>query len=190
MITVIEKPRPMVSSRSEHRLTLVPLLIAFAIGIASATQIAMVGALSRQRGIPEATWISMLATITGIALVIGVRAWRGETPALPSPITPAGLFLVVSGIAAVLLVLSLRGLAPYYGITGLFAVAFLLGTAAVVPKIGVALFFIVNASGSLLGAVIFDHIGAFGAVPNPVTPMRLIGFVVVLAGILVVRFAR
>ena len=50
-------------TRSERRLSLIPLLIAFILGIASATQIAMIGAMSRQRGIPEATWVSMLATI-------------------------------------------------------------------------------------------------------------------------------
>ncbi len=177
-------------TRSERRLSLIPLLIAFILGIASATQIAMIGAMSRQRGSPEATWVSMLATIAGIALVLGIRALRGDTPILPEPITRPALFLGVSLATAILLLLSMRGLAPYYAITGLFAVAFLLGTAAIVPQIGVGLFFIVNASGSLLGAAIFDYIGAFGAHPIPFSAMRIVGFVVVFAGMVIVRFAR
>ena len=180
----------MVPTRSERHFSLMPLLVTFAIGIGAATQIAMVGALARQRGIPEATWISLLATITGVALVLGARAVRGDMPALPAPLNQALPFLVVSGGAGLLLILSLRGIAPYYAVTGLFAVAFLLGTAALVPRIGVGLFFIVNASGTLLGSAVFDHIGAFGASPHPFTPMRAAGFLVVFAGIAVVRFAR
>ena len=176
--------------RSESRLSLLPLLFTFVIGVGAATQIAMVGALARQRGIPEATWISLLATITSVALVLGVRAVRGDAPVLPAPLDRALPFLLVSGGAASLLVVSLRGLAPFYAVTGLFAVAFLLGTAALVPRIGVGLFFIVNASGTLLGGALFDHFGAFGASPHHFTPMRALGFGVVFAGIAIVRFAR
>ena len=171
-------------------MSLIPLLIAFILGIASATQIAMLGAMSRQRGVPEATWVSMLATIAGISLVLGIRAWRGDTLALPEPITRPTLFLAVSLATAALLLLSMRGLAPYYAVTGLFAVAFLIGTAAIVPQIGVGLFFIVNASGSLLGAALFDYVGAFGAHPIPLTFARALGFVVVFAGLAIVRFAH
>ena len=178
------------TTRSESRLSLLPLLMTFAIGVGAATQIAMIGALARQRGIPEATWISLLATITGVAFVLGVRALRGDMPVLPAPLDRAPPFVLVSAGAGMLLVLSLRGLEPYYAMTGVFAVAFLLGTAALVPRMGVGLFFIVNAGGTLLGSALFDHFGAFGASANHFTPMRALGFFVVFAGIAVVRFAR
>lgn len=171
-------------------MALLPLVLTFAIGIGAATQFAMVGALARQRGIPEATWISLLATITGVALVLGIRAMRGDAPELPSPLNHALPFLLVAVGASLLLWVSLRGVEPYYAATGLFAVVFLLGTATFVPRIGIGLFFIVNASGTLLGSALFDHLGAFGASPIHFTPMRALGFLVVFAGIAVVRFAR
>lgn len=171
-------------------MTWLPLIVAFVVGVGVATQIAMIGALARERGAPEATFISMMGTVTGIASVFAVRALRGDPPLLPSPLDSLPMMLAISASALTMLVVALSGTPPYFGVTGLFAVAFLFSTALIVPRIGVGLFFIVNAAGTLAGSALFDQFGAFGAQPLPVTPMKLAGFAVVLAGIGVVRFAR
>ena len=167
-----------------------PLIVAFVVGVGAATQIAMIGALARERGAPEATFISMMGTVLGIAIVFAVRSLRGEPPLLPAPLDRLPMMALIGAASFALLVLALRGTQPYFAVTGLFAVAFLMSTALIVPRIGVGLFFITNAAGTLVGSTIFDQFGAFGAHPIPVTPMKLAGFAIVLAGIGVVRFAR
>jgi transporter family-2 protein len=92
--------------------------------------------------------------------------------------------------AALILAFSLRGLGPYYAITGLFGVAFIAGAAYLVPSLGVALFFGASTAGAVIGALAVDHIGAFGAAANPVSLARVGGLALILVGVVVVRAAR
>lgn len=171
-------------------MTWIPLVVAFVVGLGAATQFAMIGALARERGAPEATFISLMGTVSGIAILLAVRLWRGAPPALPTPLDRLATIALIGICAGALLVIALRGSQPYFAFTGVFAVAFLISTALIVPRIGIGLFFITNAAGTLVGSILFDQIGAFGAHSVPVTPMKLIGFAVVLLGVGVVRFAR
>ena len=170
--------------------TIVPLLIAVVVGLGSSAQIALIGGMARSRSAPEATFTSMMATLAGIALVLAIRGLRGDAPQYFAPLDRGTAFFVVAAVASVLLVLSMKGVHPGYAVTGVFATAFLLGTAALVPRLGVALFFAATTAGSLIGALIFDQIGAFGAQATPLSPLRVLGVVAVLAGVTLVRIAR
>ena len=57
---------------------LLPVLLAVAIGMGGSVQVAMLGALERQRGPFEAAWISGVGTVLMLALILGARARRGE----------------------------------------------------------------------------------------------------------------
>jgi hypothetical protein len=61
------------------------LLVAFVVGVRAATQLAMIGALARERGTPEATFTSLVGTVTGVAVFFAVRALRRDPPLLPTP---------------------------------------------------------------------------------------------------------
>jgi uncharacterized membrane protein YdcZ (DUF606 family) len=163
------------------------LTVAFAIGVGAALQTAMLGALGRTRGGTEAAWVSLLASILALALIFAVRSARGDTPALPTPFDRLPVQLALVAVAATLLALSIRGVAPYFAITGLFGVAFLVGAAYLVPSLGVALFFAAVTAGTVMGALAFDHLGAFGAEPQRVTVARAIGLAMLLAGVVIVR---
>src|SRR5687767_7716490 len=119
-----------------------PLLVAFVLGVGAATQLAMIGALARERGAPEATFISLMGTVTGVAVVFAVRSLRDDPPLLPSPLDRLPVILLIGFATTALLVIALSGTRWYFGTTGLFAVAFLLSTALIVPRIGIGLFFI------------------------------------------------
>jgi len=177
---------------SKERLmdTFIPLFIALLIGLGSAAQIAMIGGMARLRSAPESTFTSMMATVAGIALVLAIRAFRGDPLQYFAPLDRGLPFLLLAIGAAVLLVLSMKGLPLGYAATGLFAIVFLLGTAALVPTLGVALFFGATTAGSLIGAVIFDQIGAFGAQPAPMSLLRLVGILAVFGGVILVRIAK
>ncbi len=170
--------------------SIIPIAIAVAVGMGTATQIAMIGGMARIRSAPEATFTSMMATLVGIGLVIAIRGLRGDPPMFSLPIDRGAAFLVIAAVAGALLVASMKGLHPAYAVTGLFATVFLLGTAYLVPRLGVALFFAATTAGSLRGAGVFDPLGAFGAPPAPLSPLRIIGVLAVFAGVALVRAGR
>lgn len=177
--------------RSERLMTtFIPLIIAVIIGVGSSAQIALIGGMARVRSAPEATFTSMMATLAGIGLVLAIRAFRGDPLQYHSPLDQGISFAIIAAVAGVLLVLSMRGLHPGYAVTGLFATLFLLGTAMLVPTLGVTLFFGATTAGSLVGALIFDQMGAFGATPSSLSPLRLLGVLAVFGGVLLVRLAR
>ena len=62
------------------------VLLSVAVGIGAATQLAMLGAMGRERGAYEATWISIVGTIGGLAIVLVIRSFRGDAPNLPAPL--------------------------------------------------------------------------------------------------------
>jgi transporter family-2 protein len=108
---------------------------------------------------------------------------------LPAPFSHAAAFAVAAAVAGVALAISVRGLDPVYAITGLFAIAYLLGIGYGAPKIGIALFVAGVTAGQLGGALAFDHVGAFGLDVHHANFARIGGLGVVLAGVLIVRFA-
>lgn len=168
----------------------VGIILAIAIGLGSAVQTAMLGALGRGRGPTEAAWVSLLGSVVGISLVMLARHLRGEAPSLPAPLDRSWAFAAVFAGTALIMALSLRGFGPYYALTGFFGVAFIAGAAYLVPSLGVALFFGATTAGAVVGALAVDHVGAFGAAPTPVSLARVGGLVLIVVGVVVVRAVR
>jgi hypothetical protein len=140
------------------------------------------------RGSAEATWVSLLGTGCALALVLALRALRGDTPQLAAPFDRATIYGAVVALTAVAMVVIVRGdIAPHYVVTGLFGLAFIFGAAALAPRIGVALFLGAAIAGQLIGALMLDHIGAFGATQYAINPTRLLGAGLLLAGVVLVR---
>lgn len=163
------------------------LLWALALGFGAATQTAMLGSMGRSRGPAEATWVSIAATVAGLAVLFSVRALRGDDPLLPAPFNQPLIFVGIAAATGVSLALSMRGLDPYLAVTGLFGLAFLLSTGELVPRIGVALYLGASTAGTLMGSVAYDHIGAFGGTVHHVTPLRLGGLLFMMFGVVLVR---
>ena len=77
---------------------------------------------------------------------------------------------------------------PYLLLSGLFGGIFITAAAFLAPRIGVALLFSAFTAGTLTGGLILDHIGAFGAGGERATLLRVLGVVVVFAGVVIVRW--
>lgn len=166
------------------------MLVALLIGLGGSAQISMIGALGRDRGPTEAAWVSILGSVAGVAFVLAVRAARGDAPLLPSPLDRATVLALLGALTAALLFFSLRGVEPYYAIIGVFGVTFIVGAAFLVPEIGIARFFGAVTAGTLMGALVLDDIGAFGAEPQPVTALSIGGVALLLVGVVLVRAGR
>src|SRR5215213_4304116 len=114
------------------------ICLALVVGVGSAIQVSLVGSLARQRGTTEAAWISVLATLVGLALILGARAAGGGQLRLPSPFGSALALLVVGVLAFIALRLSMQGLDFYLSITGLFGLFYLMAAGFLAPRVGIA----------------------------------------------------
>lgn len=167
---------------------LLQLGLALSIGVGASVQVAMLGAIGRDRGAVEAGWLSIFGTVAGIAAVLAIRSARGDMVDLPIPFDRWWIFAVIGLLSVGALVLAFQGPSAYLAGVGLFGAAFIVGGAALAPKLGVALLFSVVTAGTLVGALVMDHVGAFGNEPQRVTLLRLVGVLVVLGGVVIVRW--
>ncbi len=60
------------------------ILVAVAAGMIAALQVALIGGITRARGPFEATWISMLASLAGMGMLLFVLSILGRKLDLPS----------------------------------------------------------------------------------------------------------
>ena len=114
-----------------------------------------------------------------------------------SPLTAGLIIFVVGAVAfAAVLAVSRPGLptvrdlaqAPataWFG--GLLAALYILAVVTVIPRIGVGMTAVLIIAGQLLVALVLEHYGAFNAPQNALTPAKLAGAALVVAGVGVVK---
>jgi transporter family-2 protein len=164
--------------------------LAVSVGITSALQIAMLGAIACERGGFEATWISMLASLAGMAGVMLASALTGRQPLLDRPFDRPAIYGFFVALMLVALVLASRGLPPYLALTGFLPVPYLLAASFIGPRIGLGVFLGAIIAGQLIGGLVLDHVGAFGAVPRRIDAVRLLGALVLVIGVVLIRGKR
>jgi transporter family-2 protein len=70
---------------------------------------------------------------------------------------------------------------------GFFGAVFI-GTAILtVPRLGAATVLALVVVGQMIGSMVFDQIGLFGLIPQPITPIRIAGAVLLVLGVVLVR---
>lgn len=166
---------------------LVLIALSIGVGVTSSLQIAMLGAINRDRGSLEASWISMLASVGGMALLLFAAASLGSRPRLPAPFASPWLFAGMGVLLVGALVMAARGLPVYLAATGLLPIPFLLAAASIGPRIGLGVYLASIIAGQLIGAVALDHIGAFNATARPLDPIRVVGVALLLVGVALIR---
>ncbi len=114
----------------------------------------------------------------------------GRSLALPSPFTMPVVPGAIALAAVAMLALAAQGIPAYLGLAGLLAVPYLLAASFLAPRIGIGLFLAAIITGQLLGGVVLDHLGAFGAAPRPVDLPRLLGIIALLLGVVLIRGRR
>ena len=163
------------------------LILAIVIGMGFAVQVSMVAAMGRLRGPVEATWASLLATVAGVAAVMLIRTLNNNDLALPAPFDKAPALILAVILAAVSLVLVIRGIDSYFALTGFLAIPILVGAGFLGPRIGVGLFLSAIITGQLTGGIALDHIGAFAGQVRKVDALRGAGVLMLLGGVTLIR---
>ncbi|HPG21704.1 MAG TPA: DMT family transporter [Amaricoccus sp.] len=140
------------------------LAAAVALGIVVAVQPLLNAILARATGSPiTAATISILVAFLGSLALFGLGD-RGDTSRAALATVPWWVYLA-----------------------GLIGTAFVAGGVVIAPVTGALLFFLCVVGGQLLGAALADHFGAFGLDIRPLSPARLAGLALVLAGVVLVR---
>jgi transporter family-2 protein len=117
------------------------------------------------RGVGSAVNAAFLSFVVGTFALLAVAAALGARP--------------VAGAAGAL---------PWYAWTGGFYGAFFVAVAAfAAPRMGVTFFLMVAIAGQLAMALLLDRIGAFGLARVEISPTRVAGILLVLAGAYLVR---
>jgi transporter family-2 protein len=70
---------------------------------------------------------------------------------------------------------------------GLLGSVFVTAAAAFAPRLGAATFISVTIAGQVLVSILLDHFGTLGFAARPVTPLRLLGALLLVGGVLLVR---
>ena len=70
---------------------------------------------------------------------------------------------------------------------GLFGAVFIATGILTVPRLGAATVLALFVVGQMVGALVFDNVGAFGLVPHPATWPRIAGAALLVAGVVLIR---
>jgi transporter family-2 protein len=142
---------------------LIPVLLVFIAGAMVAIQAPTNSMLAKAGGSPI-----LAALISFMVGTIALLAVWLMTPNRPGTAAFAGL--------------------PWYAwIGGLYGAVFVAVAAYAAPKIGVASLITIGIAGQIAMALWLDHVGAMGLTREPINYGRVIGALLVIAGVVLVR---
>jgi uncharacterized membrane protein YdcZ (DUF606 family) len=166
------------------------IFLAILIGCGVALQWAMLAAIGRSHGGFQAAWFSCLTTVAALGLVLLFRHFRTNSMITSDILsTRIEIISIITIVVGVVILLSLRDLPWWAGLSGLFGLGLILGAAWIVPSVGVAEFFVAVTVGSAVAGVIIDHVGLFGNATNVMTIPRVIAVLLVILGMAIIRLA-
>ncbi|HEY7269614.1 MAG TPA: DMT family transporter [Dehalococcoidia bacterium] len=164
------------------------ILLAFIVGIGSALQVGMLGEIRGQRGSFEASWINTLGAASALTIAIVVLALtRVDPPDLPSPFDRTLAFVAAAAVALGALAVASRGLDLPLPAVGFFGFSYVLASAFLGPRIGIALYISALTAGTLVGGIGLDHFGAFGSQVIRVDGYKVAGLVCLMLGVVLIR---
>ncbi len=138
-----------------------------------------------------------LAFATGLMIPFQLAFNAQLGTAVKSPLTGAFFVFAVGLIATAVVILLSR--APLPSLTmvskvpttawigGIIATLYIVAVVFLVPKIGVGMTAVLVVAGQLVGALILDHFGAFGAPQSPLSLLRGVGLVLVVSGAVLIK---
>ena len=142
------------------------ILLALLLGVVLSVHLGMnaqVGAILRNARMGNAVFWTIGAVT---AIVIGLTAWD---PAIFQSLREVPLWLLTAGAMGAALVF---------------------GIAVVIPQIGAGTLFVLLIAGQVITGMALSHFGALGSPVEPITMMKVLGVVLLVAGAGIVTFAH
>lgn len=139
----------------------------------------------------------LAAVLIGLLLPIQAGANAQLRGSVGDPIATALVSFLVGTVALAALVVVLRIPVPigvawqrapwHYWIGGLLGAIYIAGAVVLAPRLGAATLIAAVVAGQMVASVILDHYGWVGFAPHPITFPRLLGILLVIAGVVLVR---
>jgi len=140
-------------------------------------------------------WPHLVAALVGAGLTVQVGMNATVRLAIGSPVMAAIVNFVI-GLAALVVVALASGARWAPGSTaaipawawfgGLLGAVYVASTTVLGPRLGAAALLALTLAGQMLAALVVDHYGVVGFPQSPVTPARLLGAALLVAGVLLI----
>ena len=116
---------------------------------------------------------------------IGSPWWAGFISYLGGTLAMLAMILVLREPWLTAPAMSRASLMSWTG--GIFGAIYIAVSILLLPRLGAALVVALIVLGQMLGALAFDHFALLGVPENPVSPGRLIGAALLVAGVVLIR---
>lgn len=140
-------------------------------------------------------WPHLMAALVGAGITIQVGMNATVRLTIGSPVIATIVNFGV-GLAALLLLAvatgarvvpgSVASVPAWAWFGGLLGAAYVAATTVLGPKLGAAALLALTLAGQMVAALLVDHYGVIGFPQNPVTPARLAGAALLVAGVLLI----
>lgn len=118
---------------------------------------------------------------------------------LGSPLLATAVFFVVGAITAVAVWVAIgqggtwtrlsHGSAPFF-LLGMVSFGIIFAATFFIPRMGAGAYFVCLVSGQVLAGMALSHFGIFAPERLPITPLKAIGALAVIAGVICIRVAE
>jgi transporter family-2 protein len=143
---------------------------------------------------------ALLAAGAGVCIAVQAAANGAFRSHLASPAWAAFFSICGTILCAIFAMLVLRPTPPswetlrstswWFWVGGPTGALIVLAGATITPRIGAATFLAFLIGGQMLCSATLDHYGAMGLTPRPVSPVRVAGLLLVLAGAVMVWLSQ
>jgi bacterial/archaeal transporter family-2 protein len=140
-------------------------------------------------------WAAVAGMFIPVMAMLNGKLGRGLGDPFYAVMITLGLaFLVFSLCALVwsdapLTLSSFQNTEPSYYLGGFIVGFYVISATLLAPRMGVANFIMMAVSSQMIFAVIIDHWGLFGAAIRPLSLLRCVGVVVLIAGVVIIQLA-
>lgn len=142
-------------------------------------------------------WFVMLALAIGLLLPIqaGVNAQLRTTLGQPLGAALVSFLVGTAGLAILAAVVRLPlplmlawGRSPWWHwVGGLLGAVYVAGAIVLAPRLGAASLLAAAIGGQMLSSLVLDHYGWVGFAVHPITPLRLLGALLVIGGVVLIQ---
>jgi transporter family-2 protein len=145
-----------------------PTIAAWILAVAAGVSVVVQQALNAhlKGALSSAAWAGVVSYLVGTTCMVLFAAWMRDP-------LPAGPIIGKTAWWA------------WFG--GMFGAIYIGLAIVLVPQLGAATFIALLVGGQMAASLAFDHFGAFGLEQRPVDPGRLLGVVLLVAGVVLIR---
>jgi transporter family-2 protein len=135
----------------------------------------------------------------GIILAVHLAMNGRVGSALSNPRVGNAVFWTIGAITAILIGLTgwragaldgLKNISPLLLTAGALGACLVFAIAWMIPNVGARFMFITLIAGQVLGGMILSHFGWLGSPVERITPMNVLGAVIMLVGVVVATYTR